>query len=123
MDISAEILRLTNTNFYNGYRSARKIVETHTGSLSLRAEVIEMVSGKPVRGVEFRFQPAPSSDYNGSSVEFKKKSSEKGRFNVKNIPSGTYKVIISKPGFKPQALSVSIADNEMSEMYVELERA
>jgi hypothetical protein len=52
-----------------------------------------------------------------------KKSGEKGRFNVKNIPSGTYQVAISKPGFKNQIQSVSIADNEMSEMFVELERA
>jgi hypothetical protein len=123
MDSSADILRLSNVNFHNGYRSVRKLVESHTGSLSLKAEVTDMASGWPVKGVEFRFQPAPGSERNGNNVEIVKKSGEKGRFNVKNIPSGTYQVAISKPGFKNQIQSVSIADNEMSEMFVELERA
>ena len=36
MDTAVEIVKLTQPNFYNGYKSARKIVNSGTGSLAVR---------------------------------------------------------------------------------------
>jgi uncharacterized membrane protein len=36
---------------------------------------------------------------------------------------GTYKVLVSKPGYKEKEATVSVSDSERSELTVELEKA
>jgi hypothetical protein len=123
MDFAVEIIRLSQPGFYNGYKTARKLVETSSGTLSLRALANELTTGEPVRGVTFRFKPNSTGTRSvGGNGEIVKKTAEKGSFNLKNMPAGTYQVAVSKPGYKEKVVSVSVADGEMTELRVELEK-
>jgi hypothetical protein len=122
MDYAAGVVKLTNPQFFFGYRTVRKIVETGSGSLALTASARDTRTGEFVSGVSFVFHREAeygSTNVNGS---FTKKTAKKGSFNVKSMPAGTYKVEVSKPGFKNTEATVSVADGEMSELVVEMEK-
>ncbi len=121
MDYAVEIIRLTQSTFYNGYKTARKLVDTGTSRLSLKAVAREAGNGNPIKGVTFRFV---HSDLKvpGSNGEIVKKTADGGSFNLKNIAPGNYQVVISKPGFVEKKVLVSVSEGEMTELVVELER-
>ena len=111
IDYAADIVRLTQTSFYNGYKTARKLVETSSGYLSLKAIARETETGEPVRGVTFIFKHnGTRSGGTRGNGEIVKKTAEKGSFNVKNMPAGTYQVVVNKPGYKEKVVTVSVAD-------------
>lgn len=123
MDFAVNGVKRRLPDFYNGYRSARVLVDLGTGRLALKATVRDRLTGEPVRGVSFSFlhdgMKAAGTSGNG---EISKKSAEKGRLQIKSMPSGNYKVVISKPGYKDKEAVVSIGEGERSEMVVELEK-
>jgi len=121
MDYAVEIVRLTQTIFYNGFKTARKLVDTGTSKLSLKATAKEARNGSLVKGAIFKFT---SSDLKspGSNGEIVKKTADRGSFNLKNMPAGNYNVVITKPGYKEKSVSVSVSDGEMTELVVEMER-
>jgi hypothetical protein len=123
MDYSAGIVKLTQPTFFNGYRTVRKLIETGSGNLSLKASAKDQASGKPVSGVIFKFRHDEATGKAGANGELTKKTAEKGSFYIKNMPSGTYRVTVSKPGYKMREVNVSIAEGERSELKVELEKA
>jgi uncharacterized membrane protein len=91
---------------------------------ALKASARELVSGEPVRGVLFSFRSNGLQGLTGNGDgEIRKKTARKGSFNLKKMPAGTYKVVVSKPGYKDKETAVSVADGEMSELVVELEKA
>jgi len=47
----------THANFYNGYKTARKIIETGTSSLSLKGVITDAATGEPLKGVTINFCP------------------------------------------------------------------
>ena len=124
MDLAVEIIRLNQPDFYNGYKTARKIVETSAGTLTLKAIATDRRNGEPLRGVKFIFKPAYENmgSINGKD-EIVKKTAEKGIFNIKNMPAGTYQVVIGKNGYKDMTVSVIVAEGEMTDMKVEMEKA
>jgi hypothetical protein len=124
MDYAVGIVEDEQLDFATAYWTNRKLVETNTGNVSLRAKAIDLMNGTPLKGVTFTFK-AESVKMNlpGGVVELVKKTAEKGSFHVKNMPSGTYKVVVNKPGYKEKEVSVSVADGERSELNVELEKA
>jgi hypothetical protein len=123
MDLAVEIIRLPQKNFYDGYKTARKIVETSAGKLTLKAQATEKKTGLPVKGALFIFK-ALSQMFGATSGngEIVKKTEEKGRFHVKNMPAGTYQVTVSKPGYQDKTETVIVADGEMTDLRVELEK-
>lgn len=123
MDASIKIIRRKEPNFYKGYTSNRKLVDTGSGKLALKATAKELTSGEPVQGAVFTFNHEADkfSGSNGNG-EITKKTSKKGSFHIKNMQSGTYKVVVNKPGYKEKEVTVSVADGERSELKVELER-
>lgn len=73
MDAAVEIIRLSQPNFYNGYRSARKIVNTGIGYLAVKGTVTDAVSGEPLKGVTINFctecvEPTQKAAANGLSA-------------------------------------------------------
>lgn len=123
MDLAVEIIRLNQPDFYNGYKTARKIVETSAGNLTLKAMATDKRNGEPLKGVKFIFKSLSEKvgAINGKD-ELVKKTAEKGRFNIKNMPAGTYQVVIAKNGYKDKTEMVTVAEGEMTDMKVELER-
>ncbi|MCX6320229.1 MAG: carboxypeptidase-like regulatory domain-containing protein [Bacteroidia bacterium] len=124
MDFAVGIVQDEQPDFFSGYKTNRKLVDTSTGNLALKATARELTSGEPVRGAIFTFKPdgalLAGSDGNG---EITKKTAEKGSFHIKNMQAGTYRVMVRKPGYKEKEVTVSVADGERSELNVELEKA
>jgi hypothetical protein len=122
MDLAAGSAKDEYPDFYNGYKTARKLIDTKTGLLALKASAKELNSGVPVHGALFTFVHAIEGMSSGNG-EIVKKTSKKGSFQIKNMKAGTYNVIVKKPGYKPKEISVIVESGERAELFVELEKA
>jgi hypothetical protein len=124
MDLAAGSAKDEQPDFFNGYRTSRKLVETNTGLLALKATARELVSGIPVSGAVFTFNhDGANLTGNNGNGEITKKTSRRGSFHIKNMEPGIYRVSVSKPGYKEKEVTVSVADGERSNLKVELEKA
>ena len=130
IDTLAEIVRTTQVNFYNGYKNARRIVETGVGSLALKGTAFETNGGEPIQHATFTFTPngnglkaAATSDNSNGGEKIVKKTAAGGSFHVKSMPEGTYKVTVTKPGYKDKEVTVSVVNGELCYLVVELEKA
>ena len=114
MDALVEIERLTEPDFYNGYKTVRKLVDTSTRSLVLRGRVVN-AAGEPIKGVTvslFRID-------NGSTLPvLVKHTAEKGGINVKSMEVGMYRVTFTKPGLTTQEMNVAISETDLLELEV-----
>ena len=124
MDFAVSTILLKNPDFINGYKTVRKLVDASAGTIALKATARDMASGDPVRGVLFSFHADGAKEISGNgNGGITKKTADKGSFNVKTMPAGTYHVVVSKPGYKDKEATVSVADGERSVLVVELEKA
>jgi len=119
MDLAARSAKEEYPDFYNGYVNARKIIETGARSLALKATAKELSSGVPLGGAVFVFKNEKGSNGNGEIV---KKTSEKGNFHLKSMEPGTYKVAVSKEGYRGTEVIINVTNGERSELVVELEK-
>jgi hypothetical protein len=123
MDFAVGIIKLKQPDFFNGYTTSRKLVDTSAGNLALKATATDLKNGEPVKGVLFTFKNDGMKGTNsGGNGEISKKTAEKGSFYIKSMPAGNYKVLVQKPGYKDQEVSVSISDGERSDLNVVLEK-
>ena len=123
MDFAIGIVKDEQPDFFNGYKTARKLVDTSAGNLALKATATDQANGEPVKGVLFTFKPeGAQAALSGGNGEITKKTAEKGSFHIKNMKAGTYRVSVRKPGYKEKEVTVSIADGERSELTVEIEK-
>lgn len=126
MDLAVEIIRLTQVDFYNSYKNARKVIDTGVGTLAVRGLVTDAVSGEPVKGAMLSFV----LEGNGTMLKgakkatesVVKKTAEKGGFNIKSLPSGIYTVIIKKVGYADQVATVAVADGDLTELNIQLNK-
>jgi Carboxypeptidase regulatory-like domain len=124
LDYLVGMMKLQDPNFYNGYKTARRLVDTGSGKLALKATVKDITSGEPVHGATLLFRhDITIASGNTGNGEIKKKTTQKGRLQIKNMPAGTYQVVISKTGYKEKTVSVSVSDGERSDMNVDMEKA
>jgi hypothetical protein len=124
MDYAVGIVEDEQVDFYNAYKTNRKLVDTNTGNVALKAKATELITGSPVRGVIFTFKPdSITPELTSGNGKVIKKTATKGSFQIKNMQAGTYKVLVHKPGYKDKEVSVSISDGERSDIKVELEKA
>jgi hypothetical protein len=123
IDIEIGIIMHKEVDFYNGYKSARKLVYTRAGRLQLRASVKELATGLPVKGAVFTFSPdGLPGGKNDRHLKIVKKSARKGGLQIHNMPPGTYYVVINKPGYREKTTTGTVIHGERSEMVVELEK-
>jgi len=132
IDIIIEIVRVSQANFYNGYKTVRKIVATGANSLRVKGIISDAATGQPLKGVTIKFcpecvEPTKKAAANGMSaakeeVVLSKRTAEKGGFNIKSLPEGVYKVTISKNGYQEQVLTVAVTDGELGDLNVELSK-
>jgi hypothetical protein len=115
LDAIIGIIRYNEVKFYNGYRTVRKLVNTNSGVVSLKALANDLKTSEPLKGVLFTFKS------NGTVIT--KKTADKGSFHIRNMNTGTYEVFVKKEGYKEKVVSVSINDGERSQLTVELEKA
>ena len=126
MDAAVEIIRLTEVDFYNGYKSARKVIRTGAGSLSVKGLVTDAQTGLPLKGVTVSFTldgGMTKAATTTTDPELVKKTAEKGGFNIKGLATGTYQVTLKKAGYADQVATISVSDGEMTELRISLEKA
>jgi hypothetical protein len=121
IDAIIGIIRNDQVNFFNGYKTVRKLVDTNTGLVSLKGTALEMITGEPVKGVTFTFK-VDGGLIPEAGAEFSKKTAEKGSFLLKNMQPGTYEVVVKKPGYREKVVKVSVSAGERSDLSVQLEK-
>ncbi len=123
MDLAAESAKDEYPDFFSAYKTSRILVDNNTSGLRLKATAIDLSSKEPLKGVFFRFRyKGLKSGGNTGNGDFTKKTAKKGGFTIKNMDPGTYTVLVTKPGYKDQDVTVTISDGERSELKVELEK-
>jgi len=129
MDATVEIVKLSQPNFYNGYKNARKVIVTGTGSLSLKGLITDAETGLPEKGATITFaldgvqMLAKLSKASSSTTVLTKKTAEKGGVNIKSLPAGTYQVTIKKAGFADQVVTVNVNDGKLTVMNVSISKS
>jgi hypothetical protein len=124
IDIIVEIVKLTQPNFYNGYKSVRKLISTGRSSLAVKGVVTDLASGEPLKNVLLTFALAgsgtmPKTAYKSGEV-IVKKTAGKGGFNIKSIPAGNYSVTCRKSGYAERTATIAITDGELSVLNMQL---
>jgi len=123
MDMAASSAKDEYPDFFNAYKTSRKLVDSNSGTLALRAAARELTNGEPVVGATFIFKhESPKALASSGNGEVVKKTSKKGNFHVKSMTAGNYKVVISKKGYKEKEVSVTVTEGERLELMVELEK-
>lgn len=125
MDAVVEIVRLTQANFYAGYKSARKVIETGNRKMSVKGLVTDVQTGEPVKGAVISFWPDgdATKTYAANDASLVKKTADKGGFYVSAMPAGAYRVTLQKAGYTEQSLTVYVNDGELTTVDVKLAKA
>jgi hypothetical protein len=121
IDAIIGIIRNDQVNFYNGYKTVRKLVDTNNGVVALKATAFDLATGEPIKGAIFTFN-TDGGIMPEAGTEISKKTAEKGSFLLKNMQPGTYKVVVKKPGYKEKVVTVSVSGGERSDLSVQLEK-
>jgi hypothetical protein len=69
----------------------------------------------PLKGVLFTLT--------SNGTKSTKKTAEKGSFQIRNLKSGTYKVVVKMGGYKGKEVNVEISDGVRRDFAVELEKS
>lgn len=125
MDTAVEIIRLSQPNFYKGYKTARKIVELGSSTMSLKGLITDALTGAPVKGVNVCLALDNSmmkAAANNPTEQIVKKTAEKGGFNIKSLPAGMYNVTIRKNGYAEQVMQIAVSDGEMTDLKIQISK-
>ncbi len=126
MDVIVEIVKLSQPNFYNGYKSVRKLISTGRSTLAVKGVVTDLSSGEPLKNVRLSFSrddngiPAKAASKGGALLV--KKTAGKGGFIIKTLPAGSYHVTCSKGGYVEQTLKLAVTDGELSVLNMQLSK-
>ncbi len=108
--------------FCSGYRTARRIVNTRAELVALRAEVVTLPRGEPLEGVTFSFfSDNPLRTGRDLKPEIVKRTTKKGRIQIRNLAEEGYTVKVSRRHFKSKTISFNIVNGRTVELKVELE--
>ena len=127
IDASIEIVKLTEPVFYDGYKSARKVIRKGTTKLAVKGLVTETDNGQPIKGVTVTFSLNGTTDQlkavnNEGHTELSKTTAAKGGFNIKSLAAGTYKVSFKKMGYAEQVVTVNVNAGEITVVEVKLSK-
>lgn len=125
IDALVEIVRISQPDFYSGYRSARRIIGTSKGSLQIKGFVTDANTGEGLKGATLSFQNSNGNGLmkaaaSGRAEGMEKKTSNKGGFYIKSLAEGTYTVTIRKSGYADVVSTVAVTNGELSALNVEL---
>jgi len=125
MDAAVEIVKLTEPIFYDGYKSARKVISKGTGKLAVKGLVTEANNGQPIKGVTVTFMLDGESNKLSTATsegqaELSKTTAAKGGFNIKSLAAGIYRASFKKVGYAEQVVTVNVNAGEITVVEVKL---
>lgn len=106
LDALYELIHYTHPSIYAEYLNARKIVY-RSGSLMVNSAITDAETGLGLPGVVMTFI------LNGTTV-LEKTTGDNGGTNIKSIDPGVYTVILSKPAYVNQTITVSIPGDDLT---------
>lgn len=112
IDILVDIIKLTQSSFYSGFKSARVLIDRGGRKRMLTMFVVDLSDGTPIKGVTCKFSL--------ETHEIVKKSSVKGGFFIKSMPEGVYKLRANKSGYKELVRDVAVVKNESSRLTISI---
>lgn len=122
MDYAVEGVKDEYIDFYNAYKTARKVVDTNSGNVALKATALDIISRAPIQGALFKLMHNGMNGTNGNGT-ITKKTASKGSFHIRNLASGDYIIIVKKAGYKDKEINLTVEDGIRNELNVELEKA
>lgn len=121
-DMILEMVKTTKPDVYDAYKVVRKLVNSGTGLLSLKALVIDVATKQPLQGVSITIDKVAGE--NGPVFEtIKKKTAKAGGFNLKGLPEGTYQLTADYPAYVSQQLTIYIYEGQKTNVNIKLQRA
>lgn len=120
MDMSMEVVRVSDPVFYAGYKKARRVREMGTTSLSVKGQVSDQLTGKPIKGATVTFTEINSDTKKKGNTVLVKTSASKGGFLVKNMARGNYSVTAEKNECIVEIPNLVITGNETQELNIQL---
>jgi hypothetical protein len=124
MDYAVGSVKDEQVDFYNAYKTARKIVDSNTGNVALKALAVDITNNKPLDRAIFTFvSEGQNLEASEKPMVIKKKTAAKGSFHIRNMKPGVYKVVIKRDGYKGKEVSVDISEGKRKDLKVELEKA
>jgi hypothetical protein len=117
-DLLVGIVKLSQPDFYAGYKACRMIVDHVGRGLRLKISVVGKSDGKPVKGALCQLIREGAA---GNAVELSKKTAIKGSIHVKSLEEGKYRLRVRKTGYKTSDQEVYITGKEFETVVVELE--
>ena len=126
LDLDIELFKVSKPDFYSQYKTSRIIISTGGKATALLGNVTAAESGEPLKNVTFTFAPESNRILKSTSMAavdtLVKKSAEKGNFRIPSMPEGTYTVTVKKVGYKPQVVTVNVANGETTNLKIEMEK-
>ncbi|MEC4050466.1 carboxypeptidase-like regulatory domain-containing protein [Flavobacterium sp. SUN046] len=111
MDILVGIVQINEPHFYSHYKNSRIIINTGFRTLAVRCQVVDNNN---------QILPKVTVKIKGTMNRYLTKA--KGYFYIKSLPEGTYEFNFSKSGYISKVVSVSVVNNQRTDVKVVLEQ-
>lgn len=110
---SVEIVRTSKVDFYNGFKSAKKMPTSKTSNPMLNGIAVD-VYGKAIAGIFIEMFLLDSEDnpIQDSSSIIKRTSGKKGGFKVQSTTDGNYLLIFKNLKFADEKVKVGLAKGQ-----------
>ena len=125
IDILTETLKLSDPNFYLGYRSVRKLITASSSALIIKVFTKEALTGEPLQGVTVTLTLEMSENEILSGMKptiYKKRTAPKGRTLPKVRSEGVYIVEVHKHGYQKEMKRIAITQGDSCELIFEMKR-
>ena len=110
MDTLVTMLQFTNTDLYTTYFSSSKLINPGYRTLALRGTITD-TEGMPIQKATVTIE----------SIGITKKTTDKGAFEIKDMKSGLYALLVSKPGYLDTRTVVAVTATERTQFSAILE--
>lgn len=110
MDALVTMLQFSDPDLYSTYFSSRKIIRPGYRTLSLRGTITD-AEGLPIE----------KATVNIETTGISRKTTGNGGFEVKDLTSGMYALVISKPGYRDTRTVVAVTATERTQFSAVLE--
>ena len=110
MDALVTMVQFSDADFYNTYLYSRKIIRPGYRTISLKGTITD-AEGLPISKANISIE----------DTRIARKTTEYGGFEVKDLASGMYAVLISKPGYTEVRTVVAVTATERTDFTAVLE--